>query len=101
MDFAVQFLQMAAALALVVGLLLALSYGLKRFGWPLSKNGGTSGLQILERRFLTNKHSLVLVRVGDGQRFLIGVSPNRMEVLASFAPQPEDPGTLSAQEDMA
>ncbi|MBC7357725.1 flagellar biosynthetic protein FliO [Desulfacinum infernum DSM 9756] len=99
MDFALHFLQTAAALALVVALLLGFSHVVKRFGWPLSKGQGTSHIRVLERRFLTNKHSLVLVRV-QGERLLIGVSPNGMELLASLADRPEESADLRAEGDV-
>ena len=84
---------------MVVALLLGFSHVVKRFGWPLSKGQGTSHIRVLERRFLTNKHSLVLVRV-QGERLLIGVSPNGMELLASLADRPEESADLRAEWDV-
>ena len=83
-SFGFQLLKMFFSLALVLGLLLAGTYGLKRWGFWIKKSGQDSRIQVLDKYFLGPRHSLLVVRVREGGLFLIGLSPQGIHFLASL-----------------
>ena len=78
---------MLAGLAVVLGLMGGLVYVAKRWGFFPSKTTAGTHIQVLERRYLGNKHSLVLVRIQE-EYILLGISPERMDVLSRQMPIP-------------
>ena len=85
MDFTLQLLRMLAGLAVVLGLMGGLVYAAKRWGGFPSRTTSGTHIQVLERRYLGNKHSLVLVQIQE-EYILLGISPERMDVLSRQIP---------------
>ncbi len=57
------YMKLAGAMALVLGLLLLLSYGLKKWGYAIQGKG--SGLiEVLETRMILPRRHICIVRVG-------------------------------------
>ncbi len=73
--------QVALALVLIVGVVLALGYLAKRF--QLAKPGGGGALRIVDSTYLGPKERLVLVQVGE-QHVLVGMNPQCISKLAEF-----------------
>ncbi len=73
--------QVALALVVIVGVVLALGYLAKRF--QLAKPGGSGALRVVDSTFLGPKERLVLVQVGD-QHVLIGMNPQCITKLAQY-----------------
>jgi len=80
-------LQMAWALLVVVGLILAI-YGLAKKRLLLGKIGG-SAIKIIEMRPLMPKSSLALVEV-RGKEYLLGISADRIQLLADLSRDARD-----------
>ena len=76
---------------IVVGAIVTLAMMVKR--WSPGRRGGKarSGLQILNRQYLSNKQSLCLIRLGRRVVFL-GVTPERISTLA----QVDDPEEVAS-----
>lgn len=76
--------RMMTALIVVIGIMLLVAYGAKRF---LSRKGALPGkeamIRILATRYLGSKNSLSVVDV-DGERFVIGLSPQGISFLTSL-----------------
>ncbi len=73
--------RMGAALILIIGVILIFSYGMRRM---LHRQGNLGGketvIRVLASRYLGAKNSLSVIDVG-GERFVIGVSPQRITFL--------------------
>jgi flagellar biosynthetic protein FliO len=80
-DLGFQLLKTAGGLALVIGILLASVYGLKRLGHWAKKPEANAWIQVLAQHSVGLKHHLLLVKI-QGQMFLLGVSPQGMQFLA-------------------
>lgn len=80
-DFGLQLAKVAGSLALVLALLLATVYGLKRLGHWTKQPGSTAWIEVLARHPVGLKHHLLLVKVHE-QMFLLGVSPQGMHFLS-------------------
>ncbi len=87
-DFGFQLLRMVGSLGLVLGLLLASLYGLKRWGQWIKRSGGNSLIQVLAQHSFGPKHYLLLVRVQD--QLLVGISPQGMHLLTTLPPVREN-----------
>ena len=74
-------IQMFFALCLVLGLIVALAWFVKRFG--LIQTPSSLSMRVLSSLSLSGKERVVLVEVGE-QQFLIGVSPGRVSRLHTF-----------------
>jgi len=83
-SFAYKFVQMMAALGLVLGILIAGSWVAKRFFSQrlLQMNSGSS-IKILEQRSLSPKAALYLIEV-RGKNLLIGESPAGLHPLGEI-----------------
>jgi len=80
-----------AALALVIGLILALAWILRRLPGTGLRTG--DGLRIIAGVALGNKERAVVVEI-DGKQFLLGVSPGSISLLHTLEqPLPENPPT--------
>jgi len=76
--------RMVASLVLVIGIMLLIAYGAKRF---LARKGTLPGreamIRLVATRYLGSKSSLNVVDV-DGERFVIGVSPQGISFLTTL-----------------
>lgn len=90
-------LKMAAALAVIVGLLL-LFYAASRKGFGVlpQKKGGL--IKVLETRSLGGRKFLCVVKVRD-QELLLGLTNDRIECLSSLAPGQNFDTALSLLEE--
>ncbi len=91
--------QVAAALLLIIGVVVALGYVAKRF--QLAKPGGSGTLHVVDSTYLGPKERLVLVQVGD-QHVLLGMNPQCITKLAQYDAESSFAATLAqAQEKQA
>jgi flagellar biosynthetic protein FliO len=89
MDLGFQLAKLAGAFVLVLALLYATMYGLKRWGHWVRKGGTESLIRVTGRHAFGPKHFLMVVEVGT-QRFLVGVSPQGMQMLAPLEAEAVD-----------
>ena len=82
--------QYLLSFGLVIGLLLALLWVLKRFQFQggLKRNQEDQKIQILESASLGARQKLVLVRLGEHE-VLLGVTPTEIRALDSMQGQPQ------------
>ncbi len=73
-------LRLGLALALVLGVILALQWAARRFGQGAR---GTDGIRVVSQRSLGPKLSLAVIEVG-GRTLLIGLSPNGVAPVADL-----------------
>ena len=69
----VDYLRFIGGLVLVIGLILALTWGIRRYG-PHALGGASGGkrrLALVESLTLDAKHRLVLIREGDREHLLV------------------------------
>ncbi len=85
-------LQTIAALCLVLGLLAALAWFLKRYG-PKAQ-GGNASLRIVGALNLGGRERIMVVEVGE-QWIVVGASPGRVNALATL-PRPLDAPAAAA-----
>jgi flagellar biosynthetic protein FliO len=83
----VELFQQLSAVIVVLGLLGACLWALKRRGWvrtslPRTREDGQPRLEVIDRLALTPHHSLHLVRLAD-RTLLIGLSPGGCNLLES------------------
>ena len=74
-----ELLQQFAAVGLVLGLLAAAIWLLKRQSILLPRRNGPRQLELVERVALSPQHSLALVRV-NGNMMLVGTGPGVCEI---------------------
>lgn len=86
-DFGLELIKVLGYLALVLLMLTATVYGLKRFGSWARKSGTSASIEVLAQRPLALKHHLVVVRVQE-QVFLLGISPQGMHFLSTIHDPP-------------
>ena len=86
MEFGMQLLRLAGSLALVLAILFASLYALKRWGRRLGKPAAQPLLEILSKQSFGPRHHLILVRVPGEQNVLVGIAPQNMSLLAMTAP---------------
>jgi flagellar biogenesis protein FliO len=85
------------ALALVVGLFLAIAYALKRWG-NLSGRPLSQTMEVVSRQSFGPRHHLIMVKVCGERNVLVGISPQNMSLLhigepaAKEANPSSDPG---------
>lgn len=73
-------LKTVGALALVVGLFLAIIYALKRWG-NLSGRPVSQTMEVISRQSFGPRHHLIMVKVCGDRNVLVGVSPQNMTLL--------------------
>ena len=73
-------LKTLGALALVLGLFLALIYALGRWG-KLSGRPFSQTMEVLSRQSFGPRHHLILVKVSGERNVLVGISPQNMSLL--------------------
>ena len=86
--------QTILSLMLVLGLLAALAWGLKR--WGPRGQAGAGGLRIVSALNLGGRERIIVVEVGE-QWIVVGASPGRVNALATMPRQesPAAPATLA------
>jgi flagellar biosynthetic protein FliO len=91
-------LQALVSLAVVVGLICASYFVLRRFQGQPSRGGGAGQIEVLDSRSLGGGRWLYLVRIGDEQ-YLVGGSASGVGPieLTGAPPKREDEGTEDAQ----
>ena len=91
-DFGLQIFKVAGALAVVLGIMVAVLYGLRRTGLVNRKQSSNSWIQVIAQHPLGMKHNLILVRV-QTQTMLLGVSPQGVHLL-SVIPTKSEPNPV-------
>jgi flagellar biogenesis protein FliO len=81
MESGLLLLKTAGALALVLGLLLASLYALKRWGGVVKKPASRSVMEVLQKHSFGPRHHLILVEVAGENKILVGISPQNMSLL--------------------
>jgi flagellar protein FliO/FliZ len=83
----IDYIRFLAALALVIGLIMALSWGLKRMGVGTSSTALTSRrrLRTVESTSIDSRHRLVLVR-RDAVEHLVLLGPTSSQVIETGIP---------------
>ena len=76
-----QAVSMVLALGVIVALILALAFFVRRLQGIRPQQG--SGIELVTTRMLGPKERLVLVQVAD-QQILVGLNPSSMTALATF-----------------
>ncbi|MFQ5691762.1 MAG: flagellar biosynthetic protein FliO [Nitrospinota bacterium] len=80
-DLLASLLKMGAALAAVLGIMILAVYALRRFGGGrFGAVGGGRLIRVLGSQYLGGKNQVSLVEV-EGERFLLGVSSERITML--------------------
>jgi flagellar biogenesis protein FliO len=86
MEFGMQLLRLAGSLALVLAILFALIYALKRWGGRIGKSTAQPLLEVLSRQSFGPRHHLILVRVPGERNVLVGISPQNMSLMEMSEP---------------
>jgi len=86
MEAASQLLKTAGALALVLGILFAFIYILRRWGGLAQRAASQSMIEILSKQSFGPRHHLILVKVTGERNVLVGVSPQNMSLLSLTTP---------------
>lgn len=79
-------LQVLLALGLVVGLVVALGYAMRRINGGHIRSGGE--IRVIASQFLGPKERILLIEVKDRQ-ILVGVNPQCIRALSEFPVEPE------------
>ncbi len=96
-DFSFQLLRMAGSLLLVLAILFACLYALKRWGQWGTAPDAAAWIRVLARQSLGPKHYLLVVRVRE-QVLLLGVSPEGIRLLTRIEEgRTDDPETPQAR----
>ena len=70
------------ALALVLGILFAVLYILRRWGGLVKRPASQSMIEVLSKQSFGPRHHLILVKVTGERNVLVGVSPQNMSLLS-------------------
>jgi flagellar protein FliO/FliZ len=81
MEMGDHILQVVLALGLVVGLVVALGYAMKRINSGQFRSGGD--IRVVASTFLGPKERILLVEV-KGRQILVGVNPQCIRTLSEF-----------------
>jgi flagellar biosynthetic protein FliO len=88
MESGLLFLKTGGALALVLGLLFAFLYALRRWGNQAKRPASQGMLEVLSKHSFGPRHHLILVKVTGERKVLVGVSPQNMSLLSVNTPFP-------------
>ena len=88
-------MQTIFALTLVLGLLAALAWAMKRYGPNVQ--AGAGGLRIVGALNLGGRERIMVVEIGD-QWIVVGASPGRVNALATMPKQESAPGPARLSE---
>lgn len=86
MESGLLLLKTAGALAVVLGILFAFIYVLKRWGNPLKRPASQAMMEVLCKHSFGPRHHLMLVNVAGQSKVLVGVSPQSICLLPVNAP---------------
>ena len=93
-------LRMLGSMALVIALLLAVLWGLKRIQNKMLTANHSGRLQVIETQSIGTRQRIALVRVGDNE-VLIGITPTQINARGNWkANHPIHPNA-SGSEDVA
>ena len=93
-------LRMLGSMAVVIVLLLAVLWGLKRVQNKMLTANHSGRLQVIETQSIGTRQRIALVRVGDNE-VLIGITPTQINALGNWkANHPIHPNA-SGSEDVA
>lgn len=85
-----QFMKMLGTLGVLIAVMVAASWSLKRMlNTRVQQLNDTSLIKVVETRTLSNKSSLHLVEI-EGKTFFIGESMNNITLLATLPNKPEE-----------
>jgi len=91
-------LRMSGGLLLVVALVFAAAWGVRRFG--RLPTAGNSTLRLLGGIAVGQRERVVLIKAGN-QRLLLGVAPGRVQMLHTLAGDAQDAPELSVADEAA
>jgi len=74
-------LRTAGALALVLGLLFAFIYVLRRWGSAVKRPSPHSVMEVMSKHSFGPRHHLILVKVTEESKVLVGISPQNISLL--------------------
>lgn len=80
---AMDVLRMVGSMAIVIALLLAVLWGLKRIQNQMLTASSTGRLKVLETLSVGTRQKMALVRVGDHE-VLIGITPTQINALGQW-----------------
>ncbi|MHC1725537.1 MAG: FliO/MopB family protein [Syntrophobacteraceae bacterium] len=87
MEFGMQLLRLVGSLALVLTLLFAFLYALRRWGGNRFRKATVqAAIEILSKQSFGPRHHLLLVKVPGEQSVLVGISPQNMSLLTINVP---------------
>jgi flagellar protein FliO/FliZ len=90
-----ELMRMLGSMALVIALLLAVLWGLKRMQKQMLTSGQPGRrMQVLETLGVGTRQKLTLVRVGDNE-VLIGITPTQINTLGQWKVAHTDPQEVS------
>ena len=81
MESGLLLLRTAGALALVVGLLFAFIYVLRRWGNAVKRPSSQPVMEVLSKHSFGPRHHLILVKFAEESKVLVGISPQNMSLL--------------------
>ncbi len=100
MDFGAQIVRVFGGLFLVLAVLACAVLVMKKLGHYVHKPSVGDVLEVVSRHYLDPKNSLLVVRV-YGERFLVGLSPQGLQMLASLKPHFQAPPDLQGTEGLS
>ncbi len=89
---------MVGALALVLGILFACIYVLRRWGGLARKPASKTMMEVLSKQSFGPRHHLILVKVTGERKVLVGISPQNMSLLS--IPMPTPPGKKAFDDEV-
>lgn len=100
MDMGLQLLKTVGALALVLGMLFAIVYVLKRWGGLARRAASQTMIEVLSKQSLGPRHHLFLVKVTGERKILVGISPQNMSLLSITTPTLSGTNALDVTENL-
>jgi len=79
-------LKTAGALALVLGLLFAFVYALRRWGNLVRKPASQPIMEVLSKQSFGPRHHLIVVEVIGERKVLVGIAPQTISFLSLHSP---------------
>jgi flagellar protein FliO/FliZ len=84
---AMDVLRMVGSMAVVIALLLAVLWGLKRIQNQMLTAKHTGRMQVLESQSMGNRQKIALVRIGEHE-VLLGITPTQISALGQWPAAP-------------
>ncbi|MGC9964861.1 MAG: flagellar biosynthetic protein FliO [Syntrophobacteraceae bacterium] len=86
METGLQLLKTVGALALVLSMIFAIAYVLRRWGGLVRKPASQTMMEVLSKQSFGPRHHLFLVKVAGERKVLVGISPQNMSLLSVTTP---------------